>query len=170
MKRFLLPLGLFLALASTLALGLKRVDPQALPSPLVGRPVPAFNLTQLDAPQQRITEAPCRREPDLGYPVTKWCVSPSPKRRNRSVKGGIIATTDPSNFSAPPGAASSGIAINRHCLRDRGCSQPRPMPSRKSARGLAQSKSWRLAMRINKRAASWSAAVLCRFRRGRGPE
>lgn len=75
MKRFLLPLALFLGLASTLALGLKRVDPQALPSPLVGKPVPAFNLTQLDAPQTRITPARFKGQVWVLNAWASWCVS-----------------------------------------------------------------------------------------------
>ena len=75
MKRYLLPLGLFLALASTLALGLKRVDPQALPAPMVGRPVPAFNLTQLDAPQTRITPAQFKGQVWVLNAWASWCTS-----------------------------------------------------------------------------------------------
>jgi len=48
MKRFLLPLGLFLALAIFLGAGLNR-DPHVLPSPLVGRSAPAFDLPRLPA-------------------------------------------------------------------------------------------------------------------------
>ena len=46
MKRFLIPLALFLALAGFLAVGLNR-NPREVPSPLVGRPAPLFNLPQL---------------------------------------------------------------------------------------------------------------------------
>lgn len=46
MKRFLLPLGIFLALAVFLGLGLKH-DPREVPSPLIGKPAPAFNLPTL---------------------------------------------------------------------------------------------------------------------------
>ncbi|TAK90127.1 MAG: redoxin domain-containing protein, partial [Aquabacterium sp.] len=46
MKRFLLPLGIFLALAVFLGLGLKH-DPREVPSPLIGKPAPAFNLPAL---------------------------------------------------------------------------------------------------------------------------
>src|SRR5690348_15361222 len=47
MTRFLLPLGIFLALAVALAAGLSR-DPRALPSPLVGKAAPAFELPLLE--------------------------------------------------------------------------------------------------------------------------
>jgi cytochrome c biogenesis protein CcmG/thiol:disulfide interchange protein DsbE len=46
-KRYLLiPLVLFIVLAIFLAIGLKR-DPREVPSPLVGKPAPAFTLPQL---------------------------------------------------------------------------------------------------------------------------
>ncbi len=46
MKKFLLPLVLFAALVVFLGVGLKR-DPHEIPSPLVGKPAPAFNLPTL---------------------------------------------------------------------------------------------------------------------------
>lgn len=46
MKRFLIPLALFVVLAIFLAIGLSR-DPREVPSPLVGKPAPAFSLPQL---------------------------------------------------------------------------------------------------------------------------
>jgi cytochrome c biogenesis protein CcmG/thiol:disulfide interchange protein DsbE len=48
MKRFLIPLVLFVVLAVFLGIGLNR-DPREVPSPLVGKAAPAFNLPQLDA-------------------------------------------------------------------------------------------------------------------------
>jgi cytochrome c biogenesis protein CcmG, thiol:disulfide interchange protein DsbE len=47
--KFLLPLALFGALAVFLALGLK-LDPKEVPSPLINKAAPAFNLTRLDNP------------------------------------------------------------------------------------------------------------------------
>jgi len=46
MMRFLLPLGVFLAMVVALAAGLRH-DPRELPSSLVGRPAPAFVLPVL---------------------------------------------------------------------------------------------------------------------------
>ena len=46
MKKFLIPLALFLGLVVFLAIGLKR-DPREIPSPLVGKPAPAFTLPTL---------------------------------------------------------------------------------------------------------------------------
>lgn len=51
MKRFLIPLGLFLVLAVFLAIGLSR-DPREVPSPLIGKPAPAFSLATLGAAGQ----------------------------------------------------------------------------------------------------------------------
>jgi cytochrome c biogenesis protein CcmG/thiol:disulfide interchange protein DsbE len=48
MKRYLIPLGLFLGLAVFLGVGLDR-NPHELPSPLVGRPAPPFDLPRLAA-------------------------------------------------------------------------------------------------------------------------
>ena len=45
-KKFLIPLGLFAALVVFLAVGLTR-DPREIPSPLVGKPAPAFSLPVL---------------------------------------------------------------------------------------------------------------------------
>ena len=51
MKKFLIPLGLFLGLAIFVALGLQR-DPKEIPSPLVGQAAPAFKLFTLAADNQ----------------------------------------------------------------------------------------------------------------------
>jgi len=48
MKRFLIPLALFVVLAVFLGIGLNR-DPHEVPSPLVGKAAPAFSLPQLEA-------------------------------------------------------------------------------------------------------------------------
>lgn len=75
MKRYLLPLGLFLALASTLALGLKPHDPQDLPSPLVGKPAPPFKLTQLDDPQKAFSPDKLKGQVWLLNVWASWCTS-----------------------------------------------------------------------------------------------
>lgn len=60
MKRFLLPLGLFLVLAIFLGVGL-RLDPREVPSPLIGKPAPAFVLSTLHQPERSV-----RKEDLLG--------------------------------------------------------------------------------------------------------
>lgn len=72
--KFLIPLGLFLGLVAFLAVGLK-LDPREVPSPLIGKPAPAFVLTRLDNAQKTI-----RREDLLGKVWmlnvwASWCVA-----------------------------------------------------------------------------------------------
>jgi len=47
-RKFLWPLGLFLVLVVFLGIGLSR-DPSEVPSPLIGKPAPAFEVPQLAA-------------------------------------------------------------------------------------------------------------------------
>lgn len=58
--RFLIPLALFGALAWFLYAGLS-LNPREVPSPLIGKPAPAFALPRLDDPTQTV-----RREDLLG--------------------------------------------------------------------------------------------------------
>ena len=51
MKRFLLPLVIFLVMVGFLFIGLN-LDPREVPSPLVGKPAPQFSLPLLDNPEQ----------------------------------------------------------------------------------------------------------------------
>lgn len=74
MKRFLLPLLVFGALVVFLALGL-RLDPKEIPSPLIGKQVPAFRLTQLHAPEQMISSADMAGKVWLLNVWASWCVS-----------------------------------------------------------------------------------------------
>jgi cytochrome c biogenesis protein CcmG, thiol:disulfide interchange protein DsbE len=72
--RFLLPLALFLAVVGFLAKGLN-LDPKEVPSPLIGKPAPAFALTRLDDEQRTI-----RRDDLLGQVWmlsvwASWCAA-----------------------------------------------------------------------------------------------
>lgn len=58
--RFLIPLALFAALAWFLYAGLS-LNPREVPSPLIGKPAPAFALPRLDGPTQTV-----KREDLLG--------------------------------------------------------------------------------------------------------
>ena len=49
MKKFALPLVVFLVIAGFLAIGLK-LDPREVPSPFIGKPAPPFTLPQLHKP------------------------------------------------------------------------------------------------------------------------
>ena len=73
MKRYLVPLAVFVALAVLLAVGLK-LDPRKVPSPLVGKPAPAFELPRLQAPQQRVSHTELLGRPWVLNVWASWCV------------------------------------------------------------------------------------------------
>lgn len=74
MRRFLLPFGIFVALVLFLGIGL-RLNPREIPSPFIGKPAPAFKLTQLHDASKTISP------PDMAGKVwllnvwASWCVS-----------------------------------------------------------------------------------------------
>jgi cytochrome c biogenesis protein CcmG/thiol:disulfide interchange protein DsbE len=70
----LLPLAVFLVMAGFLAVGLNR-DPREVPSPLVDKPAPAFNLPRLDAPEQMISTQDLRGQVWLLNVWASWCVA-----------------------------------------------------------------------------------------------
>lgn len=74
MKRFLLPLGLFIALVVFLGIGL-RLNPREIPSPFIDKPAPAFNLTQLHAPDKTISPQDMLGKVWLLNVFASWCVS-----------------------------------------------------------------------------------------------
>lgn len=74
MKRFLLPLGLFIALVVFLGVGLG-LNPREIPSPFIGKPAPAFQLTQLHAPDKTISPQDMLGKVWLLNVFASWCVS-----------------------------------------------------------------------------------------------
>ncbi len=74
MKRFLLPLVIFLVLAGFLAVGLNR-DPHEVPSPLVNKAAPAFKLPRLDEPGQMLSTQDLRGQVWLLNVWASWCVA-----------------------------------------------------------------------------------------------
>lgn len=73
MKRYLIPAALFVVLIGFLAVGLKR-DPRDVPSPLVGKPAPAFTLPQLDT-EKPFSTSDLRGQVWLLNVWASWCVS-----------------------------------------------------------------------------------------------
>jgi cytochrome c biogenesis protein CcmG/thiol:disulfide interchange protein DsbE len=55
LKRLAWTLGLFVALVALLAIGLQ-LNPREVPSPLIGKPAPAFDLPLLTEPDKRFSE------------------------------------------------------------------------------------------------------------------
>jgi cytochrome c biogenesis protein CcmG/thiol:disulfide interchange protein DsbE len=73
-KRFLIPLGVFLLLVGFLAAGL-RLDPREVPSPLVGKAAPAFELPVLGQPGRNFVPGEMRGKVWLLNVWASWCVS-----------------------------------------------------------------------------------------------
>lgn len=70
----LIPLILFVALGALLAVGLKIADTKThIPSPLIGRPVPDFDLPTLFEPDRKISHADLLGEPYLINFWGSWC-------------------------------------------------------------------------------------------------
>ncbi|HDP90201.1 MAG TPA: DsbE family thiol:disulfide interchange protein [Thioalkalivibrio sp.] len=72
--RFLWPLPLFLALVAALGFGL-RLEPGSLPSPLIGREMPAFELAELRDTDRRLASADLVGQPVLFNVWASWCVT-----------------------------------------------------------------------------------------------
>jgi len=74
MKRFLWPLAVFILLVGFLAAGLK-LNPREVPSPLVGKPAPAFELPVLQQPNRRFAPGDMRGKVWLLNVWASWCVT-----------------------------------------------------------------------------------------------
>ena len=72
MKKLLIPLALFLVLAGFLFVGLSR-DPREVPSPLIGRPAPAFNAPLLADASQHLRPEDLRGQPWVLNVWASWC-------------------------------------------------------------------------------------------------
>jgi cytochrome c biogenesis protein CcmG/thiol:disulfide interchange protein DsbE len=73
-KRFLLPLGLFIVLLGFLAVGLNR-DPHEVPSPLIGKPAPDFLIPQLGDITKTFAPKDMLGKVWLFNVWASWCVS-----------------------------------------------------------------------------------------------
>ena len=74
MLRYLVPLVLFVALLIFLGIGLK-LDPRTVPSPLVGKPAPGFELPRLHALDQSVTLDDFKGKVWVLNVWASWCVS-----------------------------------------------------------------------------------------------
>ena len=74
MKRFLFPLGIFLVLSVFLAVGLK-LDPREVPSPLIDKPAPPFQLAQLQDPGKTLAPGDLKGKVWMFNVWASWCVT-----------------------------------------------------------------------------------------------
>ncbi|MBX3667954.1 MAG: DsbE family thiol:disulfide interchange protein [Rhodocyclaceae bacterium] len=70
--KFLIPLGIFIVLVGFLGYGLT-LNPREIPSPLIGKPAPAFAAPQLDDPSRTFTLADMRGKVWLLNVWASWC-------------------------------------------------------------------------------------------------
>jgi cytochrome c biogenesis protein CcmG/thiol:disulfide interchange protein DsbE len=73
MLKYLLPIGLFAALVGFLYFGLGR-DKETLPSPLIGKTAPVFELTRLDDPAKTFSNTELAGKPYVLNVWGSWCV------------------------------------------------------------------------------------------------
>lgn len=72
--KFLIPLLLFVILVGFLAVGLNR-DPHEVPSPLIGKQAPAFELPQLTDPQKTFSPESMKGKVWILNVWASWCVA-----------------------------------------------------------------------------------------------
>jgi cytochrome c biogenesis protein CcmG, thiol:disulfide interchange protein DsbE len=72
--KFLIPLLLFVVLVGFLAVGLSR-DPSEVPSPLINKPAPAFELPQLADPSQTFSPESMKGRVWVFNVWASWCVA-----------------------------------------------------------------------------------------------
>lgn len=74
MNRYLLPLGIFIVLVAFLGVGLT-LDPRRVPSPLVDKPMPPFELPRLKVGDQLISDRDLKGRVSLFNVWASWCVA-----------------------------------------------------------------------------------------------
>jgi cytochrome c biogenesis protein CcmG/thiol:disulfide interchange protein DsbE len=74
MNRFTIPLAVFVVILAFLFVGLG-LNPREVPSPLIGKPAPAFQLAQLHAPDRAFTHTDMLGQVWLLNVWASWCIS-----------------------------------------------------------------------------------------------
>lgn len=74
MRRFLVPFIIFVSLLVFLGIGL-RLNPREVPSPLVGKPAPAFRLASLHAPGEQVSTQAFAGQVWILNVWASWCVA-----------------------------------------------------------------------------------------------
>ena len=70
--RFAVPLAIFVVLVMVLGVGLK-LDPRYVPSPLIDKPMPAFQLPTLEEPAKSLSRQDLLGRPLLVNVWASWC-------------------------------------------------------------------------------------------------
>ena len=74
MRKYIAPLVLFIFLGLLLAYGLK-LDPRKIPSPLIGKSLPAFSLPTVAEPARRVSRDELKGRVYLLNVWASWCVA-----------------------------------------------------------------------------------------------
>ncbi|MDO8706731.1 MAG: DsbE family thiol:disulfide interchange protein [Sulfuricaulis sp.] len=74
MKKYIVPLVVFVALGLLLAYGL-RLDPHKIPSPLIGKSLPAFSLATVADPARKVSRDDLHGRVYLLNVWASWCVA-----------------------------------------------------------------------------------------------
>lgn len=81
---FLLPLVLFGVLSVVLGVGLF-LNPREIPSPLIGKPVPEFDLSPVKGRTQGLASRDLRGDVSLVNVFASWCVGPDGRIANKHI-------------------------------------------------------------------------------------
>jgi cytochrome c biogenesis protein CcmG/thiol:disulfide interchange protein DsbE len=73
-KKYIIPLIIFVSLGLLLAYGLK-LDPRRIPSPLIGKSLPAFSLTTVADPARKVSRDDLHGRVYLLSVWASWCVA-----------------------------------------------------------------------------------------------
>lgn len=74
MNRYLVPLGIFIALVVLLGIGLT-LNPREIPSPFIDKPSPVFDLPTVHNPNKRLSHENFKGQVSLFNVWASWCVA-----------------------------------------------------------------------------------------------